>query len=447
MSFSTPLHNPAPRCSLASGLVALSIVLGAACAGDTDSLGDTEPLERPESGSARGTTEAGAGSDIEPFTIRDRDPTEQERACLFEWFARSLPPELQVAVPPEIGRQPTLRAIRTWNGDVVALTWNRAYRVDVESGRLVPIEIPSCPSILDLQESTTELFALCSRHEGPYLLTREKDEHEWEVSLGLREADFLPHGPLAAGASGPWGRLAVSEHSAAVVGTDAYWWRSSESPRWTKHEFALREAPRVFESRLPPEIAFIATDTLLLAWNHGEFESWFYRMELDPEGAPIGQTTRIHMEAVHSIVRDRDGVIWVGGGAGPFGGTAHVLTLEGRTVSAILDEDPSRCEPAGDGLRLPQPAGIQGLAVDAEGRPVVLAGDLGVFRIDGETLSPLFQKRMTREYPLDYGAIMNDRPVGLAVTRSGIFVASRSLGVFAFLEQNGGYEFSQIVRH
>ena len=63
--------------------------------------------------------------------------TDKERSCLDRWQERSLPPAIDVAVPPEIPRQPTLRGVRLWDREVVAFAGEEAFRVDLESNRLV----------------------------------------------------------------------------------------------------------------------------------------------------------------------------------------------------------------------------------------------------------------------------------------------------------------------
>jgi hypothetical protein len=411
-------------------LIPLLLLLFAACTGDPESKRKSE--------------EYSAGSAVPP---RPPGLSESARACLEEWDARSLPSIVQVAVPPAIGRQPMLRSIGAWNGDVVAFSWNRAFRADVKAGTLRPVEISNCPSVLDLGENRDTLFALCSKRGDVKLMTRTKGSGEaWQVSLDPSDSAFLVKGPLAEQAAGPWGRLAVAERAVAVVGPEQFWWGSGGDDEWTMRELGIQNGPEVFESRLPPDVAFLTPTALLVGWDHGEFGSWFYRLELDSEGAPTDAPELIPTGAVNSVALGEDGVVWVSalGYEWP-GSTGQVLALEGRTVRRVLDESARRCKPAGAGLHLPQPAAIEGLALDGAGAPLVLAGDLGVFRINDEGLVPLLRRQLGVRYPLDTGAIMNDRPMGLVATKDGIFVASRSLGVFAFVEGGDGYELSQIV--
>lgn len=429
--------------AFASRLVPLAITLVVACAGDAD------PPNDGDGGSAATETSSSVRPEVDlPASDNRGGLTDRERACLEEWRERSLPPQLEVAVPPELRRQPVLRTIVTWDGQVVALAWNRAYRVDVESASLIRVDVPPCPTLLDLGESADRLFALCSKRGDPYVVTRTKAAGSvWELTLALAQDDFLPTGPLKARAAGPWGRLAVSDGAVAVVGTEAFWWRSVEHPEWTKRELALPDPPRVLDSKTPPDAAALVADALLVAWDHGEFGHWFYRIEIDPGGA-VGQPTPVAATAVKSIVAGDGGVVWVAAGAQTgLAAEGQVLTLEGRTVRKILDESALRCELPAPGLGLPQPAEIDGLTLDGDGRPLVLAGDLGVFRIDGEALVPVIRQRMIFEYRNDVGTIVRDAPVGIVATERGIFVASRSLGVLAFLERDGEYELSQIVRH
>ena len=167
-------------------------------------------------------------------------------------------------------------------------------------------------------------------------------------------------------------------------------------------------------------------------------------MQQRRDGFPGGEPELIRRSPVRSIVEGEGGAVWVGAGFSLIGGEAgQVLLIENGSVRTIVDESSLRCDSSGE-LSLPQPAAIQGLTLDVEGRPLIVAGDLGVFRIADESIVPLIQKRMVFSYSADK-VIHWSLPVGIVATDRGILVASSSLGVFAFLEEDGAYEFSQIV--
>jgi len=101
---------------------------------------------------------------------------------------------------------------------------------------------------------------------------------------------------------------------------------------------------------------------------------------------------------------------------------------------------------------MPRPVAIQGVALDPEGRPLVLAEQLGIYRLEDEALVPVIEERLYVRYvkyhPDSSSGVISTEgsaAVGIVATERGIFVASRSLGVFAFLKDGDEYRFSQIV--
>ena len=76
--------------------------------------------------------------------------------------------------------------------------------------------------------------------------------------------------------------------------------------------------------------------------------------------------------------------------------------------------------------------------------PIVVTGDMGVFEIAEEGLVPLIRNRLIHTF-VEGGSTIENRPVAIAASDRAIYVATRSLGVFAFLEHPDGYEFSQVT--
>ncbi len=392
---------------------------------------------------------------------------EERRQCLEQWRQRELPPPLEALVPPAIGRQPWLRAIREWNDQVIAFTKDQAYRVEIDSKKLVPLRLPNCASIFDLGEDSRALYAVCSREDGFFVMSRKKTgSGEWKSVLDLPPGEFADlsvHRKRTVSA-----RLAISETTVLVATPEALWWRTHDTSEWKRteshrmgkswadveqtteaHDAAIRQNHADFARyEDPPDVVLLADSALYLGWDFGEFGGWLDRVELGPAGSPTGKPELIQKVNIHSLAWSEDGAVWVGAGLSHGDtGAGRVLAIEGRRVRTILDEHPYLCSSAAPSpreLRLPHAASIDGLTLDEQGRPLVVASELGVFRILGDNVVPVVEKNMLLRYE-DEQSIFFGEPVGVAATDQGIFVASSSLGVFAFLKKDGEYEFSQIV--
>lgn len=284
--------------------------------------------------------------------------TDEETACLRRWHRRTLPPTVDAAVPPEIAPQPFLRDIQTWNGTIVAFGGENAYRVDVDGGHLVPLELPDCRSPLGLGENATSLFALCSRAEKLYLRKRSRSKGAaWETAPAIPRPDVW----LGSRSPPATPRLVVSEGAVAIVGAEAVWWMLEEDSKWRRSRLRFADPPGALGFRFPPTATMWSSGSLFLGWDLGSHGGWFYRLQFGPDGLPTGRPDLIRKLTVHSIELGDDGVIWVGARLRNMllaGG--KVLRIEGPSVRTILDETNRRCEPAGE-MGLPQAAAIDAL--------------------------------------------------------------------------------------
>lgn len=376
------------------------------------------------------------------------EPEAGDPDCFWEWLGRSRPAPVAAATPPEIPRQPRLRGIGAWNGSAVALSGETAYLAEPGPGLLAPLEIPNCPFVSDLAETSERLFALCSDHRKATLLSKSKNAPgDWTAILRVTERSRQP-------------RLAVSKTAISVIGSRHLWFKPARSKKWQRYKLDAPSpfgAPATWLGRLlavfgpsflvGPEVSLLTDDELFLGWNFGEFGGALFRVPLNHESSALtGDVELVRSMNPNWITEAEDGAVWVSAGVSHMGlALGQVLRIEDEAIQVVLDETSTCSDPAEAELRLPQPGEIGGLTLDRDGRPLIVVGDFGILRLEEREVTPLVTSNLSLSYSPKEGYSIGSPPVGLAVTSAGLFVATRSLGVFAFLASDDGYEFRQLL--
>jgi len=338
-----------------------------------------------------------------------------------------------ILTPPDIPEQPLIRNIYAWGDRIAVITeWipgqkrltNVLHIVDRASSRIVSFRELSCDAYHDIAHSV-QLGRLLVCGIGTSARIYGQTGQVWSpLSEPVQGTDF---------------RLAVDGDRMALVSEDTIYVLSGSSKKETISIPIGNGAPRS-----APTALLLDGDSLLVAYNHGEFGGALHRYDLKRPGST---PAKIVDDNVSVMARSRSGVIWAAAGL------AHMIDVHGaiyevgpdrvRLVAAISGFQGRRI-----GEKITRRAGVQfpglttvaGLALGKEDRPILLLPPYGVFELIGEKFVSLYKGPLTFSYSMPSHSA-SSWPVGLAIGEAGdIFVASRTLGVLLLRKNNDRYD-------
>jgi hypothetical protein len=279
---------------------------------------------------------------------------------------------------------PEVRDVFEWDGMTVLEVVTAAPRasflaLDLPTGRVAPLAVPGLDTLMGLTTFQGRAVALGLRASIPKLLTRAQETWS-EVPLSAAQ----PHPPFS--------RIAADDRWLAVLSHDG-------RVAWSRGgEWHIKSA--VFEPGVALRVA-IAGDRLFGAYDRGEFGGGMVSLDLHTanteEVIPVSKCTTRNA----ALKKGPDGRLWhlEGWPMEPSRGRLRTLGPDGwRTLAASDRMDGGRCPPgrrpgqvrwceacmAAVNWRL-QATSFDALAFDAQGRPLMLAGRVGVVRLDGQT--------------------------------------------------------------
>lgn len=336
-----------------------------------------------------------------------------------------------IATPPAIAEQPLIRSIYNWGDDIAVITgkWVPSRRrsiyslaiVDRGRSRIVRFRAISCDSYEDVGYSEQlGKIVVCGRRDGAllYRLTQQ----------GWR--------PFSEAVQGQEFRCAVDRDRVALISDAAVYLFSAASSRApSRIGIGFTKIPG-FRGPVFPAAALLSEDSILLAYDQGEFGGALYRVTLSDPTTPAKV-----LDDVKFLARSPSGVIWAASGLGHMGGEHGALYRidgpEPRVVASIsgylMDNGPPRISER-SGIEFPALTTVAGLAFENTERPIVVFPELGVFELSGDRFTARYSGTLFLTYrgslrglPVSTGSY----PVGVVATTSGdLYVASGSLGVF-----------------
>jgi len=353
---------------------------------------------------------------------------------------RSEPPQKTgpIATPPTITEQPLIRAIYNWSDDVAVITeqWATSRTgsiyglaiVDPRVSRIVPFRAISCDSYEDVGYSEQlGKIIVCRRGDAAQLY--RSTQQGW-----MKFSDAV-HGPEF--------RCTVDRDRIALISDAAVYVFSTapQQPR-ARIDIGFQKIPS-FSGPLVPSATLLSEDSILLAYDAGEFGGALYRINLNGPTRPI----KLLGDNIKFLARSPSGAIWAASGRahlmGEHGALYRIDGTEPHVVASISGllmgtGPPSISERSG--VEFPALTTVAGLAFENTERPIVVLPELGVFELGGDRFTPRYREMLLRKYGESlHGSpvIVSSFPVGLVTTASGdMYVASRSLGVF-WIRRNG----------
>ncbi|RYD60219.1 MAG: hypothetical protein EOP83_19905 [Verrucomicrobiaceae bacterium] len=248
-------------------------------------------------------------------------------------------------------------------------------------------------------------------------------------------------------------RLIRTNHEAAAMLEDVVWWLDKAT--W-KHR-KLPKIPKFHDEFLTDDPYqarwFLDGNTLYGGWDHGEWRGALASLDLgEADSAWVqlsGKTIKDDSgtpenHSVKSIVSPHPGELWVAVGSSHMGLAQRGLYHRepgGKwqtLIHGVGDEDHGKLKPFF--------SAIDGLALDREGVPYLLAGSTGIYRVKESALDLLIAHDF-QDQSFDQGDYtVSSTPSEIAVARNGdIFVSTNCLGVLAFRKTANQWSGRQIT--
>jgi hypothetical protein len=354
-----------------------------------------------------------------------------------------------VLTPPEIPEQPFARTIYEWGDQIAVITEKydlaertpifELYVVDQATLRVSPVRVPGCDTYYDIAYGG-----------GPGRLLLCGDGKSARV-YGMSGPSWTPvSGPMR----GTEFRFALDGDQIAVVSESSVFLMSATSgsqPAIIPHRMEF--SPHEF-----PSAMLLANNALLMALDVGEFGGGLYRMDLTRPGKAPERLIRGNVQA---LARTKSGAIWAAGGLSHLGSVSAALyRISGDRLEVVAVIGGFRGGPRFEGPpqadRITEKAGVpfpgltslSGLSLGADERPTVVLPTLGVFELAGDRFVRLYEGSLGFSYQVNpkTDSWAGSWPVGLAIGKTGeIYVASRSLGIFALRRVGKQYSLKQLL--
>jgi hypothetical protein len=331
-----------------------------------------------------------------------------------------------IATPPAIPQQPLIRTIYNWGDDVAVITdkWMPSRKrsiyglatVDPRSSRIIPFHAINCDSYDDIGYSKQlRRIVVCGRGDGAQL-------YQFTGQAWARFGEPI---------QGKEFRCAVEGDRIAVISDAAVYLFSASSTRPP-----LRISLAIPRFRVAQASALLTADSILIAYDHGEFGGALYRVDLSQSATP----TKLLDDNVKYLARSPSGAIWAAAGLGHMGyehGALYRVQGPNAEILASVSGDIMTGESKireKSGVEFPGLTSVSGLTFGDSERPIVVFPELGVFELGDDRFIPRYRASLTFTYSDSLRGLRffaRSAPVGVVTGTSGdLYVASRSLGVF-----------------
>jgi hypothetical protein len=336
-----------------------------------------------------------------------------------------------IVTPPTIPQQPLIRTIYSWGDDIAVITdkWmpskaRATYSlatVGERSSRIIPFRAIKCDSYDDIAYSSQlGKVVVCGRGDGAQLY--QLTERGWtKFSEPIQGKEF---------------RCAIESDRIAVISDTAMYLFSSSTKPPVRTSIAIPDFTVAYAR------ALLVEQSVLIAYDHGEFGGALYRVDLSQPTTP----TKLLDDNVKYLARSPSGAIWAAAGLGHMGyehGALYRVQGPNAEIMASVSGDIMTGESKireKSGVEFPGLTPVSGLAFGDSDRAIVVFPELGVFEMGDNGFSARYRGSLTFAYDDSLRGlrfIAQSGPVGVVTTTSGdLYVASRSLGVF-WIRGNG----------
>src|SRR5579871_5091770 len=327
-----------------------------------------------------------------------------------------------IATPPTIAEQPLIRTIYNWGDDVAVITEEPATSrkesgyglaiVDPRGSRIVPFHMISCDSYEDVGYSEQlGKIVVCRRGDAAQLY-RSSRQGWVKFSDAVHGREF---------------RCTIDRDRIALISDAAVYLFSTASQKSpARINIGFRKILSV-TGRLVPSAALLSQDSILLAYDAGEFGGALYRINLSEPTVP----TMMIDDNVKFLARSPSGAIWAASGLahmmGEHGALYRIDGTGAHVVSSISgltlqDQPPSISQKSG--VEFPTLTTVAGLAFENTERPIVVLPELGVLELSDDRFTPRYRAMLLLRYSESPRLITISFPVGLVTTTSGdLYVA------------------------
>jgi len=336
-----------------------------------------------------------------------------------------------IATPPTIAEQPLIRSIYNWGDDVAVITEKRVPSrsepvydlaiVDPRASRIVPFRAISCLSYEDVGYSEELGKIVVCRTGWAAQLYRSTQQGWTKLSEAVQGHGF---------------RCAIDRDRIALISDASVYLFSTRSHAPPSSINIGHKIASVSDGRVP-SAALLREDSILLAYDEGEFGGALYRLDLAGSTTP----TKLLDDNVRFLARSPSGAVWAASGLahliGRHGALYRIDATEAHVVASIsgfvLGPDPPSIREK-SGVEFPALTTVDGLAFENTERPIVVLPELGVFELGDDQFTPRYRGTLSVHYEESLRGlpgIVTSSPAGLVTTKSGdLYVASQSVGVF-----------------
>ncbi|MCI0561131.1 MAG: hypothetical protein MN733_21815 [Nitrososphaera sp.] len=357
-------------------------------------------------------------------------------------------PSFQFSVPPLLPSQELSESILVWNHLVIVKTDRYLtglkqnawifYEIDRPTLAAHELKLPNMEAIIDLAEDENCSVALCKTKDKVKLL--QKDRDSW-VAI-KPEPDISVDGNYYGGY-----RLGISDGIIFIVSNNSIYFKIPNSSWKQKaiHDLVKERWEEPWQKAGTPSHVLTTREMLFLAWDKGEFGGALCQIPYSRNGDQItwGNGSILIKEPITGLAKTPDDTLWITSGV-----TKGKLYSYAQNKLQLLIRDAAQLELVKtDSSKDPLPApAMNGICVGPDNAPYIVATPAGVFRIEGKKFKWIIRSDLYICYKDSVFGEVGSAPVGLVLDSDGnIFVASRSLGVLAFLRKPTGFEFKQIT--
>lgn len=268
--------------------------------------------------------------------------------------------------------QPHIVEMQRWNGGLVVQA-DAFYAIDLGAATASRLAPPDVEAVLAVATMGTTPVALCKRADGRVLLAREG-----EAWAPRTLPDELRTGQTAV-------TMAANDGGLVVLAPGKL--HRLRGTTWT----AVTVAAPPREMRGDAAHVLLAGDLLYLGWDAGEWGGAVLVLDTRNGRWTVGPDPGT---PAHDIELDRDGKVWVATGLAHLGGLRGALFRQDDGAWTRVAATSNARDAQIVSWSLP-PDSFQSVAFDAEGRPNVLTGTLGIVR---QIAAGTFHQR-TRSWP------------------------------------------------
>ena len=329
--------------------------------------------------------------------------------------------------------QPLLKDLFLWGNQIIAekdrSTTDKFYYCDPQLNKLTRLQIKGNPEISHLAVSKSFLFAIVKNQDDFDILSKEKNNNYWATDKLFEEFNLNDNAKFVA-----------TDNLLVLVTAERIYYKVFNST-WKYVEidklFDRKSSMLLRESA--PQHCLLTNRSLYLGYNYGEWS-----------GALIEIPFRIGKEVVFQkgkrIIRDnivamsyfKDSTLWFATGLAHMGvAKSGIYKYEDNKLHQILWTKSS--------LSLKKESDLSAFYLSNLGIPFFVASELGVFKIEHDSLKQVIEKDLYISYPMKNYTVGSLPEAMFVDNDNNIFIASRSLGVFVYSRNNNSYKFSQLT--